>query len=412
MYVDPFNRIGSGRIRHVQISDNGNLKKVEARGGLCGGDIRVAIMGPLRGKILIPVWLNIVGHTAMRDDKYEIKYHDQKYLLYQVFNSIYDAERYTYHLLEEQYGITYRHGEKGQLLKARQALEEYNIVVSGLRIGNAHELGITFLEMAQSILEQIGKSPRDENKRKARDMTISLATVFDRLERVNPSAKMAVSVGVMNKLKQRTLNISCIEPHIIARRLILKSIIEEMELYLEGVYNFLSLLFHPKNSAIEMLRSATRDSIVQQLGFYVQQISRYDIAPFDRTATHVSSEFSNASFFIRHYQAAKARDELRKSWNSLALSRVRTEIEDVILQITFMLFGKPTSVNQKQCDGVITRLRQLARRLTKVDESGFKHPVAKKVISQVRTADRLVVKKTVPELKEAKAVLKQAATLL
>jgi len=404
--------IGGGRIRQVQISVDGKLKKVESRGGLFGGDVWVVTHGLLRGCVLIPVWHNIVGFAAMRGGKYDIKYHDLKYLLHQVFGNVYDAVRHTYHVLHDTYGITFQHGEKGQLQKALQALEEHNIVAAGLSSANAHKVSGKFVALAKQILKQIGTSPRDEKKRQARDLTVQLATIFDSLDRINPGAKRAISVATMNRLRERTFNIRCIEPHIIARRMILKSIIEEMELYLLGIFDFLNVIFSPSNDPIQMLRTrATRESIVQQLGFYNQHLVHFDVEPFIRTAEHVHGEIDDALFYLKHNQYAEAVDVLRRSWNSLKLRTVRTELEDIILKLTFMLF-KPVRVRRDSCDNLIFRTRKQMRMLQDVDETGFKHPVTDDAIKQLEIATAFLVQKTADGCQQAKEALKQAAGLL
>jgi len=417
-YVENINRIGSGNIRWVQISEDGKITKVKSRGGLFRGDIRVVVAGKHSGKILIPFWENVLVHTACKKGKYDIAYHDQKNLIYMVFGNVYAALRYTYYLLEKQYGITFSHGEKGKLTAAQTLLEEYNDAVVNLRKGTVAKLGNELLDKAGQILKQIGTNPQNEYKREARDLTISLASALDSRGQVNPTVKMAKNIAVQNRLEKRMVNIGQIEPHIISRRQTLKAVIEEMELYWLGVYDFLTRLFtlHGKYDSERLLSlltdKAIRDVITQRLSYYGGKLDQYDIIPFANTGRYVGSELASAKFNITHFNYNLAIEELHKSWNSLKLRQVRTKLEEALTILTCSLFGKSADVDIKVCDKAIFICRQQIRWMEKVDETGFNRGVVKPCTTFLQATAKELIKKNITSVEKAKEYLKQAASML
>lgn len=405
--------IGGGDFQPVLVSVDGELREINSRGGLFGSDIRVGTERPYLGTLLIPIWESVVGLAAIHDGSYQVRRYDQKYLVYRVFDSVYDAIRYTYHLLEEKYGRTFSEGEKGRMLEAAQLLQKHNSIAAGLCQDNADQVGRQFFTLARRILAQIEEKPRDEHKKRARNMTVALATVHDSLERLNQSSKMTLSTGALGRIRKRTFNISCIEPHIMMRRAVLKALTEQMELYLEGVYNFLSILFAPGADVRRTLMTrATRASIVRQMQFYADQIATFDVHPFRRTGAYIEKEFRHVQFYLKNYQYQPAIQFLQRGWNSLLLRQVRTEVEDIMLQILLMQIDSPTRVDATQCDALIYRTKRQADMLKTVDETGFKHPVADAARSYLDNAALLLVQKDWLAVRDAQAALKSAASYL
>jgi len=433
--LDYAKRIGRGRICWAQVvlpdkhGRDKRITKVRARGPLYEGDVLVCIDGRTRfnfqkqGAILIPFWNNVLVHAAIHKGSYRVKPYERKNLIYQVFTSAYDALRYTYYLLEGQYGITFQYGEKGQLHKARKALEAYNTAaVAGMRITQIKELGDELFRQAEIILTQLGSDPRDVLKREVRDTTVQMSTMYDSIGRVNLPAKLAQAVAIKKRLKNRQFNISCIEPHIIARRQTLKTLIEEMELYWEGVCHFLSLLFtvnevYEPGHALKLLSDEhKRRRIDVHLEFYIREMAAFDILPFTSTAYYVRNELEEVRQCIADGREGRAITLLRRSWNSLKLCSIRTQLEEVILKLVTLLFGKPSELSKGQkavCDQVIYRLKnEFSRLFEDVDKAGFEHPVVELALACCKQAERELYKKNPRAVGIAKEWLKQAAQLL
>ncbi len=418
VYVNEFDRIGGGKIRWVQISVDGKIKKVRSRGGLFHGDIRVVVDGPHAGKILIPFWENILVHTAMKEGHYDVAYHDQKNLVYQIFGDVYSALRYTYHLLEEKYGISFHLGEKGRITSALRLLEDYNDVVVNLHKDNVNSLGAELPRRVGQILEDIGLNPRNEYKREARDLVVTLGSVFDSSGKVNQSVKMAKDIAARNRLLNRRVGILSIEPHIISRRLVLTSVIDEMELYWLGVYDFLGRLFvekgkyEPRKIFSLLSKRDIRSIIVNRLSYYSVQLDKYDIIPFANTSRYVGEELTQAKWLIENGRYKEAAEILSRSWNSLKLRQIRTQLEEALTILTCSLFGKEPVVDKKAFDAIIFTCRKQINALKKVDESGFKHPVAKQCMTFVQATIQELIKKNIPCASKANVYLKKAVVML
>ena len=411
-------RIGGGNIRIVQVSKKGKIIKVRSRGGLFKGDIRVVASGRYAGRILIPFWSNVLVHTAIKEGDYNIAYRDQKNLIYQMFDNVYGALRYTYHLLEKQYGITFLHGERGRLTIAIKQLEAYNDAVVNLRKDTADQLGLELMNKTGEILQQIGLDSRDEYKRDARDLVVSLSSVLDSSGKVNQSVKMAKSIAAQNRLESRKINIASIEPHIISRRQTLKAVIDEMELYWLGVYDFLTRLFtiHGKyeyGRLLSLLReSKNRTIIINRLSYYCGKLGQYDIIPFVNTGRYVGNELAIARQEIENSSYPLAISILSKSWHSLKLRQIRTELERALTILTCSLFGDSVRVDKKAFDAVIFICRQQVRILKEVDESNFDYPVTKKSITLLQATAGELIKKNISSAKKARGYLKDAASIL
>ncbi|KKW01861.1 MAG: hypothetical protein UY52_C0018G0006 [Parcubacteria group bacterium GW2011_GWC2_49_9] len=409
--IHPEERVGNGTVRTVQYSLQDGLHRTRVRGGLYRGDLCVGLTREHRGRIFIPYWANTLVHAAREQGI--IGVFDPELLIHQVFTSVYHARRYTYHLLEEQYGVTFVHGEKARIIRAKQALEELNLTAIGLRTGNAAQLAKTFRDRAGFIIQEIGPTPRNDLKRQAVNYVVNLGTVVDRLGRVNASAKMAISVAAMNRLKGRMVDIRCIEPKILARRQTIETLIEEMEVYLEGIMNFISLLMQMSNlEAFFRDNVSLRSTVRGQLGFYIQHIELFDIAPFDQTSRYIAEEFGEARELIGKGSYGHAVTLLMRSWNSLKLRKIRTEIEHAILEITFLLFGKPVSVNLTKSRTISESLIDIHDRLLDVDERGFRQRVVEDAANKVLVAQQLISAGSVDEVKAGKDALKAAADLL
>jgi len=417
-YVNEFERIGSGNIRWVQISEDGVIKKVRSRGGLFHGDIRVVTDGPHKGKVLIPFWANVLVHAALRDGQYPAAYHDHKNLVYQMFTDVYSALRYTYYLLEKQYGITFQSGEKGRLVQALKLLEEYNDAVVNLRKDTAQGMSAGLAKRAGEILKEIELNPRNAYKREARDLVVTLGNTLDSMDRVNQSVKMAKNVAARNRLLQRKMDILSIEPHIVARRATLLAVIDEMELYWLGVHDFLTRVLMEgrkvdSERCMDLLRNKDhRNIIMNRLYYYAGQMDYYDIRPFANTSRYVGEELAHARWRIEHYRYDVATFEMMKIWNSLKLRKVRTSLERVLTDLTCSLFGQQPVVDKRFFNDLIFRCRQQIEALKKVDETGFSNPVATQSRTFIQAAVAELVKKKIPAANKAKDYLKKAASML
>ncbi len=435
MTFDYSERIGGGQICWVQVvlsdkdgKDKG-ITRIRARGPLYEGDILVCVDGKTRfnfrkqGTILIPFWDNVLVHAAISNGNYVVGPYERKNLIYQVFGSVYEALRYTYYLLEGQYGISFKYGEKGKLHKARTALEAYNAAAAaGIRTTQIDSLAEELFRQAEIILTQLGTDPRDVFKREARNKSIQMSTIYDCTGRQNVPSKRARAVAVENRLKIRRFNISCIEPHIIARRQTLKTLIEEVELYWEGIRHFLSLLFtnngvYVTGRAMKLLSNRQkRERIDAHLEFYIREMAAFDILPFTSTAYYVRNELEEVRRCLTGNLDGKAITLLRRSWNSFKLRSIRTQLEDEILELVTLLFGKPTELSRKQkgvCDQAIFRLKnEFPKLFQDVDEAGFEHPVVESALACCKQAERELYKKTPRAVGMAKEWLKQATQLL
>ncbi|MFA6908922.1 MAG: hypothetical protein WC289_03470 [Patescibacteria group bacterium] len=409
--IAPQERIGNGHVHMVRYSADQEIRETWVRGGAYVSDICVGLYRPHDGRLFIPFWENVLMHEA-RKQRVVTRF-SRDLLIHQVFATVYEALRYTYHVLDIWYGITFVDGEKGRLLLAKDALQELNLVAIRLRKGNAAELAHTFRERAGFIIRQIGETPTNELKRRAHDHTVSLQSVLDSMGRPNSGAKRAVTVAAGSGLDKRLIDVRCIEPKILARRQTLKTIVEEMEVYLNGVYNFLTLLM----SDHKLEQSLTRDSdlrtaIDEQIGFYRWQLQRFDILPFRTTSAHMFAEFGNARTMLTRGQYGDALAQLRVSWNSLKLRKIRTEVEALILQLTFMLSAKADTLDRDVCVSMSRKIGELTHQAESVDESHFKTPVAEDAIACFTTARVLLQDSTADSGKKTKESLKLAASFL
>ncbi len=417
MKIDPSNRIGGGYGRIIQVVTKEGLQPIHARGGLFGGDLYVILDEPFQHQIAIPHWDAMLMRAALDNGEYQPGYHDPAWLVYRVYGSVYEALRYTYHVLDEQYGISFQHGEKRRLSEARNELIELNAIAAGLQKGNADDLVPLFLEKARAILAQIEERPRDEQKRIARQMSIPLASVFDSLGRVNQTVKMTQALAAAQRLTKRMVAIGCIEPVIIRRRQTLKSMIEEMELYWQGLGDYLTRLLDQKYWVQQrprfmhvMTDRTSRVQTLQHLTLYYQQMEHYDIEPFTKTSYHVYGELSSAVRHIRHEQYGDAQSLLLRIWNSLKLRRFRAELEAALIPFICSMFDG--TVDRRAFDDMIFAAKRARRELSSVDEADFRHPVTPRVRGQLSLAIELLLEKTITDGQQAKEHIKAAVRLL
>lgn len=417
MKVDPEKRIGGGCARQIQIMDGRRLKRVRARGGLFGGDIFVIMEGKHQHQIAIPSWDNMIARAALESGRYRPGYYDPGWLVYRVYTSAYEALRYTYYVLDQHYGVTFRHGEKGRLQMARNELMELNEIAAGLRTGNADELSSVFFEKARAILGQIEEQPRDTEKQAARSLTTSLATVYDSIGRTNATVKMVRALAAANRLRRRQVNIACIEPVIIARRQTLKSLVEEMELFWEGLYEYLNKLFAQKywergrSRCMQLLNNDTaRPQLLQHLILFHQEIGRYDLEPFTKTSYHVYEELRAAIAQIRVAHYGAGRKLLERVWQSLKLRHIRADIEAALIPFTCSLIGE--QFDHQACDDMMYVAKRARTALGQVDESQFRHPVTPHARGQLSAAIDLLIQKKVDAGRQAKEHIKKAAAVL
>jgi len=374
-------------VRHGQKSE---IRTVPAR-LLYGGLLVVFTAEEMAGKIGIPYWENQLRHELERQKIAAPLTMD--FLIFQVLPDLYTALRQTLHILFANYGRTFKSGGEKQHLE--QAIREHAKVGEyflGLRKSTYEGMSKKIQLSVERILAQIGTQPRDEHKRHALGKLVQVGKVVDSLGRVNPYAKIPqVDISKL-EIAERLAVITKIEPHIVARRQVLKTIIEMAELKFRALRDLLVRLlphleaeYFSAHGDLEL-----RQKVNYHLAQLVGELNQFDMNPFAKLSVRIQAEVEAASRLILGGNFTSARSVLTPTLESLKLRILRTEMEHLITFLSQLLFQPQQPLEQSKIKRIKGDLKNFRARLATIDERRFQKQVCMRALSRVSEAEKLL----------------------
>ncbi len=410
-----------GNERVVKISlGRGNTRSVAALVGLFGSQLAVFQESKYHGMIGVPYWENQLVHEALRrlqSGEEEFDFSDDL-LMYQVLPDVYTALRQTLHILFANYGNSFdTQGEKNHLITALEKEQALNGQLLSLRKINFEQLSAEIKKTVTAIIGQIGTQPRNMKKIKALDYSKMISQVLDAKGRVNPSAKMAQSVALRNRLQDRLQEILAIEPRVMERRTRLVAIIQLCELVFKSAQDFLRRLL--PNLTKEYFDSHGGRSLQEKVSYRLQALagdcSQIRIQPFLFPAEQLANEFDHAASMVMRSNYGGAWDELKKSYESLRLRVIRTDLEDYITVITQLMFQPKRKLLTPELESIEKKVLDFRASISGIDDSRFAKRVCREAVSFIEAAFPFMPAKknaTAKQLEPIKKALVQAAQLL
>ena len=401
-----------GSVLTVKISEAGKIKRVKAMAGIFSSNLVVF----LDGRIGVPFWENQLVHNLLRIDEKVV--YKPEVLIYQVLPDIYTALRQTLHILFANYGRTFnQQGEKKDLQQALKIYFKLNEYFLGLRKGNLVRLYDRIGVAGSRILAQVGEQPRDENKKQAVDLATEIVKVLDSKKRVNPSAKLAQLQALKRRLENRINTIIEIEPKVVSRRQVLKTMIEICELRFKALKNMLKRLL-PRLTAEYFDRHGSVDlriMVTNHLRNLSSEIAKVRVKPFLYSAKYISDEINEAIGLIEVEKYKSASQVLGPTMESLKLRVVRTDMENFITLVTRLMFKPNRTLIPAEIKRINNGFRNLRSRLGSIDESHFKNPICKPALSFISNAEsalKLIDQPKAGQLAAVKNQLTAAASML
>ena len=399
--------IGQGKLETVKISVKGKIKKVKARIGIFNSSLGIFTDGNITGCIAVPFWENQIISEIVRKGRQPVYTKDTK--IFQVVKSIFHALRQTYHILYDNYGISFQHGKKQSLVEAISALESLNLFTIGFGGKTSRKDKKIFQKKVKEILDQVGISPRDQRKKEVKKYLEMIENKADQERSVNPGAIRAQTIAVKIRLQDLVNDILSIEHRLVARRQVLISIIEYIELHLKGARHFLELLLKPEYwQRFKKDDSINQKRVQDHLIFFAIELGKIDIEPFALSCQLAAKELKAASNMIKKNKYDEAYRILSISKESLKRRAIRTDLERTIMRITlFLLTDKKAKTFTWQ--KTIAEVEEIIKRLDKVDETDFVQPACQRAITPLMVARAYLLPQKVGNVELVRDYLKDAA---
>lgn len=399
--------IGRGRVSTVQISVEKEIIKVRARVGLFGSTLGVFTEGNFAGRIAVPFWENQIIYEIIKMGEKPV--YTKETLIYQVVESIFHALRQTYHILYSNYGISFQYGEKKHLQEAIAAIERLNLFALGLRQKTIETDKELFQRRVEAIFGQISLRPRDQRKKEVVTYLKQIGWQADRELLINPAVIRTRTIAAKIRLQDIVNDILSIEQKIVARRQVLISIIEYIELHLKGARHFLNLLLKEENWQSFIKSDLTsRKKVQDQLTFFMMEFEKIDIEPFAFSCRMIVKEFREAREAIKEGNYDLVRKLLSTSRESLKRRAIRTDLERVIMKITLYLTPQ-RKTKPFDWQRTIGQVRELVQRLKGVDEKYFVKPACREALIPLNVAFAFLKPQKVSNLEMVREYLKEAA---
>lgn len=401
------NMLGGGNIVRLKVSiGRGKKEVVEARVGLFGTAIGVIIRskgGRLNGMIILPHWKDVASLVSSTEDIKKIKW-TPDLLRYDKFASIYDAYRWAIHVVEETYGINLERGEKHLMMEAIRIVTNLNLILLGLRQGNAKAYQERLNRIIDELEASVGENVYNLFKDEALALLGELRSVRDTKGRLNLAAKRALSIAAKSRFVSRANEILKIEPVIAERQRVLWILIQKIEYQLDRTFHYLNMLVSNFDSV--MKNGIMRKRAAEYLSMLAAEMEKIDIQPFLFTAMMITKEIGESIKFITIGDYESARKPLTRSLESLILKQIQKEIEELILQLTYLIIDRNKS---RRVGNLIPRLASIYNRLNRISEEGFIILTKKDVQKCLQLAIKLLRSKRMASLELTRNHLKKAS---
>lgn len=400
--------LGSTDRRTLTVGIGPKQTAVQMRANLFRSDLGV-ITGPaeFQGMLLVPRWeelLRLIADQTMRRF-YRFRPED---LRYQAVASLYHAIRQVEHIMAG-YGLTFAHGEKALMLRARAAALDANQIALGLAKGTVDRTAEELRAVTGEIMIELGR-PRDLPLREGQRYLAELASGRDKSGRANETVTMVRAIAASERFRERLEDgIMRIEPVVVMRQKVLLNL-HELACFSIGVaLDFVSGLVRELDTHrtrfysdhLNVARSQNR------LRHFATELRRIDFHPYLVPLTLVVQEL-RASAYDLPTRPAQAVQTLLRARESLRLCQFQVELQRFILILTRVTLNTRPMVLFK----ALERILSLERTLRDISDNSFQYPVRFDLFKLLSEARALLIAPTAATCTTAREVLKQAADLL
>ncbi|MFH1206999.1 MAG: hypothetical protein V1668_00125 [Patescibacteria group bacterium] len=399
MARDPF---GGGQERMI-IVPSVRQHRQQARIGLAGSTIGVALGGRHQGKVAIPCWRGSKSadllNAAVRVTQYRL------------VSDIYTALRQVDHVLSgyNDQGLI---AEKERLYQAVSVARQLYDELLGLKVETLDAKAGAIRECARQVIDHVGRKSSDSFKKAIRGSAVSILSVLDSRKRVNQSAKLAQVVRIRQGLYRRLVTIQAMEPNLFRRLHSFRLLIEEAERLFGNVSGYLSdnlgcLYCRQKLTQVE------QGQLVTALQEYAYELERLDIRPFLNPCRRLANELRKGAYYISVGRNHAAQTVLHRAEESLKIRGIRSDIERFISYLTELLYRPHRLIPSKDLGRIKRGLNDLRCRIGRIDEYRFIHPVCSRALMQlieaISIAKNLTFSSQIGDLAHLKGKLKETA---
>ena len=339
--------------------------------------------GEYRGQFAVPKWL---GRTKK----------------FQLLRSIYLVHRQVVDILNG-YNQPY-YGEKSVMKRAIEAAKELNLAVIGLRPGNLAEYEQALAERVDEIFRIVGRV-RDETKASGLRVIEPVPLARDALGRINPGALRARSVAAGNRFGERLVNIQKIEEVLVPRLLASKAVFDFAEYSLASACHLLKAILDYSEEHHYEVGEKVRERMAARLHSISSDLEVINFQPFLANTELGAGELKKGAELIASNRISEAMTEISRAYNSLWLKKIQGEVEDLILEITYVI---NTGLSDKA--SLIRKLREIAGQMILVDEQDFQKKCLGKALESARAAYQSLRRKQWVAAKENLVVVSEAVT--
>ncbi|MFA5070692.1 MAG: hypothetical protein WC528_05435 [Patescibacteria group bacterium] len=297
---------------------------------------------------------------------------------FQLLSSIYLFHRQVVDILNG-YDQPY-YGEKSVMRQAIEAAKELNLAVIGLNKGNLAGYEKALTERVDEIFRIVGRV-RDETKENGLRVIEPIPLVHDSLGRINPGALRARSVAAGNRFGERLVTIEKIEEILMPRLLASKAVFDFAEYLLASSCHFLKAIVDFSEGRQYQVEERVRQRMVARLHSIIVDLEVINFQPFLANAELGTKELQKGADLILANRIEEAIVEISRAYNSLSLKKIQGEVEDLILEVTYVintgLFVKAS---------LIMKLREIAGQMILVEEKDFQKKCLDEAIKNARAA--------------------------
>lgn len=317
----------------------------------------------LAGQMLVPRWENGKGRNEGK--------HVPKWTV--VPGGVFAAIRQTQHILN-QYGTDIGMGEKSDMFAAMRLARELNVAILTAPPGTDAEAMRERLRDAIMESSRLLGMPRTLSKKGALALLAAIGKGGDARGRPNPSALMARSVALQERLRDRfEQEVLVIDPMIEARQ---KAFIEMVQLafgWLTALDDYLAKLL-AYDGLRPLLTSEGRSANMAHLTFFANEIGGIDFDPFRLACEETVVDLRRCVHLLRYGpltggpdgKLAEIRRRLINCRNAVALKAVQIDLERSIFRMTQALAREdaryPFSDERRRLNALLTRLDRLDER--------------------------------------------------
>ncbi|MDZ7798590.1 MAG: hypothetical protein U5L76_03135 [Patescibacteria group bacterium] len=356
---------------------------------LLNTDVILITKGAYNGQLAVPKW-------------HQVKKKKKK--LYQLVPSIYLVHRQAVNILA-QYNLPF-YGEKSKMREAIKIARDLNLMIIGLKKGNLEEYEKKLASKVDEIFNIVGLV-RNQRKRAGLKVIEPVAEITDSRGQVNPGAFRARTIAGVNRFQERKEEILKIETKIVSRLTTSKALFDFTEYVLASSCHFLDAIYDYALNRDYQVENQVRKRMAGRLSAIISDLETIKFQPFLINCQLSIKELQKAKDLIRFGDILEGIRQITFSYNSLKLKKIQGELEDLIMEITYLI-NSQSFLNQSSFF-IKVRLRAIEEALDLIDEGGFKKKSVLKAMDKFPQIYQVINK---GKWLEVKHTLKQVSEII